>query len=104
MTESKPIKELSPPVLVLRALRLELSFLLSFALLCSSLLSVAAVHAGSLPPELGWYVEKPAEHEAMVAFPHAGHALEIGGDESGQIREGDHHGQGHPRTSDTETG
>jgi hypothetical protein len=28
----------------------------------------------------------------MMAFPNAGHAVKIGGDESGQIGEGDHHG------------
>ena len=49
----------------------------------------------------GLHEDEPAEHEAMVAFPNAGHALKIGGDESGQIREGDHHGQDHPRTSGT---
>ena len=48
--------------------------------------------------------DEPAEHEAMVAFPYAGQALKRGSDESGQIREGDHHGQDHPRTSDMETG
>ena len=48
--------------------------------------------------------DEPAEHEAMGAFPYAGHALKRGSDESGQIREGDHHGQDHPRTSDMETG
>jgi hypothetical protein len=28
----------------------------------------------------------------MMAFPNAGHAVKIGGDESGQIGESNHHG------------
>jgi hypothetical protein len=32
------------------------------------------------------------------------HTLKIEGDESGQIGEGDHHEQGHSRTSDAATG
>jgi hypothetical protein len=47
--------------------------------------------------------DEPAEHEAIVAFPKTGHAL-TGSDESGQIHEGNHHGQAYPRMSDTETG
>jgi hypothetical protein len=39
-----------------------------------------------------------------VAFPNTRHLLKIGSDKSGQIREGDHHEQGHPRASDTEIG
>ena len=59
---------------------------------------------GLAPGRDGVHEDEPAEHEAMVAFPYAGHALKRGSDESGQIREGDHHGQDHPRTSGMETG
>jgi hypothetical protein len=50
----------------------------------------------------GLYEDEPAEGEPMVAFPNARHALKMGGDESGQIREENHHEQGHPRTHNTE--
>jgi hypothetical protein len=39
-----------------------------------------------------------------VAFPNARHALKIGRDESRQRSEGNHHEQGHPRTSETKIG
>jgi hypothetical protein len=39
----------------------------------------------------GLHKDQPAEHETMVTFPNARHILKIGGDESGQIGEGDHH-------------
>jgi hypothetical protein len=40
--------------------------------------------------------DKPAEYEPMMAFPNTRHALKIGGDESGQIGEGNHHGRAIP--------
>ena len=52
----------------------------------------------------GLHKDEPAEHETMVTFPNARHILKIGGDESRQIGKGDHHEQGHPRTSHTEIG
>ncbi len=56
-----------------------------------------------LAPEIeGLHKDEPAEHEAMGAFPHAGHAVETGEDKTGQVREGDHHGQDHLRTRCTE--
>jgi hypothetical protein len=44
----------------------------------------------------GLHENEPAEHEPMVAFPNTGQALEIDGDESGQIGEGYHHSRSIP--------
>jgi len=52
----------------------------------------------------GLHENEPAQHEAMVNFPNAGHTSKIGGDESGQISKGDHHGQSYPRMIDTKIG